>query len=300
MNAELHIRVLSDGKPGHLNQSLGLVEAIKRIRPANETIEQVSPNSWRRLMQNSNLSPQPDLILAAGHATHLRLIQLARKYAAIGVVLMKPSLPRALFDLCVIPGHDLKTRQQAANQIITRGVLNRVPPPDPDQTRRSGLILIGGPSSAHGWMPEQLIEQVQAIVAARGERPWRVTDSRRTPPDFLDQLRAACPALVAHPHAETGDEWLPQRLAEAAEVWVTEDSVSMIYEALSSGAAVGLLSAPRKTSCGRVLRGLDQLIEEHWATPYDAWDPGQPLTPPPHVLREADRVADELLRQFFT
>ncbi len=33
MSGTLHILILSDGKPGHENQSQGLAEAIGRIRP---------------------------------------------------------------------------------------------------------------------------------------------------------------------------------------------------------------------------------------------------------------------------
>lgn len=299
MNAPLYIWVISDGKPGHLNQSLGLVDAIKRLCPVEAITEQVSSHPLSTLMQRAKHAHQPDLIIGAGHATHLRLIQLARKFEAVGVVLMKPSLPQAFFDLCVVPEHDLKGKTKRANQLLTRGVLNRVPPPDQSHSHRGGLILIGGPSSAHDWHPASLIEQIMQIVEAGSHRPWRATDSRRTPSGFLDQLHKACPAIVAHPHAETGNEWLPQRLAEAAEVWVSEDSVSMVYEALSSGAAVGLLSMPKKSAGGRVLRGLDQLVEEGWVTPFHSWTAGEPLADAPKVLRESDRVAAEILRRFF-
>ena len=64
------------------------------------------------------------------------------------VVLMKPSLPAAWFDLCVIPAHDRPRR--ADNILVTRGVLNRVRH-DGCKDARAGLILVGGPSAHVTW-----------------------------------------------------------------------------------------------------------------------------------------------------
>ena len=47
------------------------------------------------------------------------------------------------------------------------------------------------------------------------------------------------------PYASTDSDWLPARLSEAGEVWVSEDSVSMIYEVLTAGAQLGLLKVQR-------------------------------------------------------
>ena len=86
-------------------------------------------------------------------------------------------------------------------------------------------------------------------------------------------------------------------LAEAAEVWVTEDSISMIYEALSSGANVGLLPVPATKKAGRVARGVERLAEEGFVTRFAAWSPTTGLAEPPQVLREADRCAAIVLER---
>jgi len=80
---------------------------------------------------------------------------------------------------------------------------------------------------------------------------------------------------------------------------VTEDSVSMVYEALSSGARVGLLPVPRSKQDTRVLRGLDQLVEAGFVTPYARWLKTRTLTPPPEPLQEAARCAHVVLTRFF-
>jgi hypothetical protein len=100
------------------------------------------------------------------------------------------------------------------------------------------------------------------------------------------------------PHEETSADWLPEKLAAAAEVWVTEDSVSMIYEALSSGARVGLLAVPRNHRHSRVLRGLEQLVVDGLLTPFAAWQNSRILKVPNSILREADRCAEKIAQMW--
>lgn len=286
----LRLLVLTDGKPGHQNQSLGLAEAIARLRPAEIHLLRIPAGRLRSLARLDTPRPLPDLLIGAGHSTHAPLLQLARRTGVPCVVLMKPSLPSPFFDLCLVPEHDLGRRTPDDHIIPTKGALNRVPPPDGTQ-RHGGLILLGGPSSSHGWDSAAIRLAISTIVSTRGELPWRITDSRRTPAGELGTLRESCPALLARPHQETGSDWLPQRLRASSEVWVSEDSVSMIYEALSSGASVGLLPVPAKRARSRVGAGIDRLVEDGWATRFADWTPGTPLAPPPAVLREADRTA---------
>ncbi|MCU0794976.1 MAG: mitochondrial fission ELM1 family protein [Akkermansiaceae bacterium] len=299
MTRPLSLLVLTDGKPGHQNQSLGLAEAIQRRCAARIRTLALPGGKFSSLARLPTPDPLPDLILGAGHRTHAGLLQLSRRTGVPCVVLMKPSLPTALFDLCLIPEHDLGSRPVAAHVIPTRGALNRLPPPAPDQRREQGLILIGGPSNSHGWEQGKIRECLQTITRTRSEIPWKITDSRRTPAGGLEDFLAHMPDLQAFPHAQTAADWLPTELAASREVWVTEDSVSMIYEALSSGAGVGLLPVPAKRGPSRVSRGILRLIDDSWVTPFDRWSPGKPLPAPPAILREADRCAGIVLERFF-
>ncbi len=291
------IWLIGDGKPGHENQSLGLADAIARRVPC--AVHRISIAGKRGLLsrvraafQGSAGLPKPDLIIAAGHATHFALLGLARKYRARSVVLMRPSLPMGWFDLCIVPAHDIKKPNRRKNVIITRGALNRVAPPD-DSPRSGGMILIGGPSATHGWDGETLLPALAAIAS---NADWRLADSRRTPDGFLREISSRLPQVEIYPHQKTTPDWLPARLARAAEVWVTEDSVSMVYEALSSGARVGLLPMPRLLTDSRVLRGLEQLVAEGFLTPFPAWEKCRQLEKPPSILREADRCAEAVIR----
>jgi len=66
----------------------------------------------------------------------------------------------------------------------------------------------------------------------------------------------------------------------------------MIYEALSSGACVGLLPVPRLKPNARVLRGVDELVENGYLTPFSAWQRTGRLSLALETLNEADRCAE--------
>ncbi len=291
--------MIGDGKPGHENQSLGLADAIARIAPCE--VHRISLAEVRgriarirSAVRTGGSLPPPDLIISAGHATHVPLLLLSRKFKAPSVLLMRPSLPMQLFDLCITPEHDFKTGYQRKKLLLTRGALNRVPPSQV-ASRNHRMILVGGPSKIHSWNGESLLAALEKITASGG---WQLTDSRRTPAGFTDEMRKRLPHVEIFPHQETAPTWLPGKLAAAEEVWVTEDSVSMVYESLSSGAKVGLLPVPRLKSGTRVLQGLEKIIESGFITRFADWEKSLQLAAPPETLREADRCAAAIVEQF--
>jgi mitochondrial fission protein ELM1 len=184
------------------------------------------------------------------------------------------------------------------NVIPTLGALNRVVPGLPESAK-GRLILIGGPSAHHGWNGETLAAAIREIVSEPCDLPWEAADSRRTPERFLERLAEELPGLPIHPHGETGPDWLARRFSTIAEAWVTEDSVSMVCEALTAGARVGVLPMPRTSKKSRVVRGLEILVADGYATPFDTWHARRALSPPPSRLAEADRCAEIILTRFF-
>jgi len=291
----LTLWLIGDGKPGHENQSLGLAEAMQR-RVACE-IHRISIageggffGRIRAALAAGTKLSKPDFIIAAGHATHPSLFCLARKHRAASIVLMRPSLPLSWFGLCIAPSHDFPKKPQRKNLILTRGAINRVYAGGLPKIGK--LILIGGPSKAHGWDPVAMLDMLAKVTAAGG---WQLTDSRRTPKGFLEQIKKHLPNIEIFSCKETAPDWLPDQLSRATEVWVSEDSVSMIYEALSSGARVGLLPVPRLNHHSRVLRGIDELIAGQYLTPFSTWQTTGHLPPAPETLNEAERCAEIVL-----
>ena len=282
-----------DGRPGHENQVIGLTEAIQRIRTVelcdirlNEERKSLRGMFSGGLASMASL-PAPDLLIGAGHSTHLPLLACSRRFGGRTVVIMKPSLPVALFDLCLIPEHD--TLCFPANNVVrTEGALNRVRPSDRHDSE-SGLILIGGPSKHFLWSDERVIRQVKAIVATSNIR-WTIAASERTPKSFLKHLQSQLPSVALTTPHNTSSDWLPGKLEQSGTVWVTCDSMSMIYEALTAGARVGLLEL-EPSSSGRISSNIQRLIRSSMVTACGDWLQGRPLSASTKSFSEADRCS---------
>jgi len=288
--------VVSDGKPGHINQSMGLAEALARAI-STEIHEVAAFPAWRAWLTllikriSFKTIPKPDLIIGAGHATHLTLLAIRRTHGGRIVVLMKPSLPRSWFDLCIVPQHD--GIMEDAHTLISEGALNRILP-TPNRDARHGLLLIGGTSAHFDWDSDAVQVQIKSILARTPNTHWTLTTSRRTPTDFLPEL-TQYPNLTVVPHTATSPDWLPAQLAQSGTVWVTPDSASMVYEALSAGADVGVFDLPVNPK-SRVGWAIAHLADAQRITRFVAWCAYGKLQPNLQPLAEADRCADWILK----
>jgi mitochondrial fission protein ELM1 len=290
LSAPLHILIVSDGKAGHENQSLGLAEAMARRAAIEIHVVRLEMrcNPMTRILKAlaaSRKFPVADFVIGAGHRTHFPLLAITRLSGARSVVLMKPGVPMCWFDWCVAPEHDFQKTPDNPHLILSKGALNRVVPAKERGTEK--WFLIGGPSKIHGFDEEGLISRIRDLAC---DGQWQVADSRRTPGDFLRKLEHQIPNLPLFPHQDTASGWLAGKLSGAAEVWVTEDSVSMVYEALTGGAKVGVLEMPRLKPNARVIRGLEKLKDEGYLVGHGT---GEQKT-----LAEADRCAGEILRTY--
>ncbi|MES9899834.1 MAG: mitochondrial fission ELM1 family protein [Sedimenticola sp.] len=285
---------LLDGKPGHENQTLGLCRALESLLPVKQLDIAIS-SRWSHLLDwvlgrfpSGAALPRPDLIIGAGHATHLALLAARRCYGGRALVLMKPSLPVRLFDLCIVPEHD---DIAGKNLFQIKGVLNTIQA-SPSTGGEQTLLLIGGLSAHYGWSDEETLGQILAIVDRAPQWQFTLTTSRRTPDSFLTTLEKVNRSnLVLVPWRDTEPGWVTRQLAVSGEVWVTEDSVSMVYEALTSGSAVGLLQLP-EVRPGRVTRGITQLQEEGRLTSFIQWQRSGSLKPQASSFNEARRCAE--------
>ena len=87
-------------------------------------------------------------------------------------------------------------------------------------------------------------------------------------------------------------------MAVAATIWVSEDSVSMIYEALTSGASCGLIGLPR-VKATRVARGIAQMVADGSLVYARDWLDGAPMPCATHPLNEAKRCARLIRSRWF-
>lgn len=289
---------LTDGKPGHMQQSLGLVRALQARVPCEVLdIDVVSQpvgvlDLLLRRFPGGFMKRRPQLLIGAGHATHVGLLAAKRVTGARTIVLMKPSLPQRLFDLVIAPEHD--ELLPGPRVITTRGVLN----PMHAGIKKPGsvLVLLGGESKHARWDDAAILQQLDIVVASVAEPSrLRIADSRRTP----DALRATLvqrygERFQSWENCPAG--WLADTLLHTESVWVSEDSVSMVYEALTAGCRVGLLKLPETDDSSRVMRGVQMLVSDGAVTRFNDWYSGQHGLDVPPPFNEAERVAALVLR----
>jgi len=296
------IRIISEGRPGHENQSVGLAQALARRTGAEIEIIQIPP-TWNLMVRRRAAlvirQGNPQLVMGAGHKVHLPLWFAARKFGARSVIIMEPTWPKRWFDLCVLPQHDSDSGATNPRIITTLGALNRVPETRPTKAAR-GLILVGGPSKSHGWDGQTTTRATVAVINSRPELSWTLSDSRRTPAKFLEQLRAQNVRAEIISHQQTKPDWVPTQLMAATEAWATEDSVSMIYEAVTAGARTGVLPVPAIKPNADPVRAVQKLVREGYATSFAEWSRNGQQLPAPKPLHETGRCADVILEKLFS
>lgn len=291
----------TDGKPGHENQVKGLIQAIanrtdvithKILIPHSRIqflMDVISGKFFHALKQLT----KPDYLVAAGNRTHLVMLLTKHYFGGKSILLMRSNWPLSWFDMAIIPEHDTPTPSDTI--LTTQGVLNTVQPSQ-QQVSSKGLVLVGGPSNHFYWDSEQIVQQIKNIVEIESDIRWTIANSRRTPSDFLDKLKATCDDIVCIDHTSTSNDWLPEQLTTSAYVWVSPDSVSMLYEAITSGSAVGCLELTKKCN-NRIVNGVEKLMSEGMISSYQQWQTTRSLHVPSHQLNEAQRAADWILAQ---
>ncbi|HEY4713598.1 MAG TPA: ELM1/GtrOC1 family putative glycosyltransferase [Aquirhabdus sp.] len=310
----MNIWHLTDHKAGHVAQARGLFAALERagvpVRVIEISVADITKFSlffyWISGARLGNLPPNlikqdaPDLIVGVGHATHWSMILLKKCFPkAKSIVLMKPSFPLSWFDYAIIPAHDFADQHVIPSNIfVTHGALNPLVNEHRHEKNRH-LILIGGASKRYDFSEEMLTEQVQSLLVKISNQPELqtvlLTTSRRTPDTFLSHtfFKNHTHQLQLFPVAQTPIGWLFEQLQLAEFVWVTQDSVSMLFEALTAGCHVGVLAMP-KTRTDRVTEATDEYIKQGLFLPLDSFLQSEGFQNTP-LLKEADVVAEWLM-----
>jgi len=241
---------LVDGKAGHDKQSLALVENLKnqaRCKIFNINIQNITNPFLAIIFKKYNLDKgliNPDIAIGAGHKTHLYLLAIKRCFGAKIVVIMKPSLPLKFFDLCVIPKHDgVKSGSNVfiTNTPLVNFNLNK------KKKENMALFLIGGPSKHYYWDSKRVLEQIKNISKQFKFKKLLITTSRRTPIEFINEFnKSKIKNIKLYEHTKIMNDWLDKNIIKVKNIWVTNDSYSMLIEAIASGAYTDILELKMK------------------------------------------------------
>lgn len=267
----LRVLIVDEGHAGHSAQSRGFVHAARVGAPDLEVdtlrarlrTPGVLRTALLRLVSSLPLGlpesvlcacydmpswpastrSRPDLIVSSGGQGAILAASLARRYGVRWIFCGDASgIPRSCLDIVISP------LERVGDPLWLRAeVLFCDPLPTPSGLDRSpgenwAAVLIGGPSRSHRYVRQDWLGLVEGLHRL-AEGGWRflLTTSARTPADVEDFLRnRLAPRLL------TRAVWwhrAPERLArqfltDADLALVTQDSLTMTSEAVTSGKPV--------------------------------------------------------------
>jgi len=250
--------------------------------------------------------PWPDVAITLG--SRCAPIGVAMKRASGGKVValhvQRPGVPVGWLDAVIAPWHD---RVTGPNAIETVAALHHVTPGKLDAARPQWMpvfahlkrplvaFLLGG---TNGWRRFRFSDEAVAGLAAGIAKlaaagcGIALTPSRRTDPSAAEALRAAVRAAGGYAWDGEGDNPYLGLLACADAIVVTEDSVSMTSEALSTGKPVFVASLTGRS--GRIAAFQAEMQRKGLTRPFDGTFATWRYDPPDDTARAA-----RLLRERF-
>lgn len=318
----LSIIVFLDGRPGHEKQTLGVLQALATVTPV-EVINRIlikpstiqTAKNWLQYLLTSLLpfaaqkgELPADIIMGTGTHTHLPMLLLKRTCRRRGVegpravtFMSTDALLQNNFDLCCVPQHDEPVKQD--NIFITKGPPNTVIFSN-NHDPQKGLILLGGVDrKSHEWDSRSVIKKISNIIQQDPQMTWTISSSPRTPDDacqLLDDLSKEAAKVSFFRSMQTPRGWVEEQYARNSIVWVTADSMSMIYEALTAGCSVGILPVQWKQRQNKFQKSIDGLVNKEMVTEYDKWQAAKSMDKlNQEPLNEALRCAEEILRRWW-
>lgn len=310
MNKTFRTAVFYDDRIGHQKQTDGILNALSQLTTIDIVYKKnITPSLTTSILHfflfflcfiRTENQHDIDLIIGTGSHLHIPMLYLKRKTGAFLVCSMKPDLPfmSSFIDLSFIPIHDgIKIKDNA---------LNTMGPPNLSQNKKlhnitKAMILIGGiDKKSHSWDSKQIVDSIKTIIGKTRERTWTISSSPRTPKDCINMLVAFVkenPQISFFKAEDTKKGWIEEEYNKNLTVWITADSVSMIYEAISAGCRVGVIPVNWKRKNNKFQNSLDYLLVRKLITNYHTWLLDNKM-PEITDLNEANRCAEEILRRW--
>ncbi len=278
----LNVVLLREKKPGHAHQVEGIARLLSQMQPANLVRVEVKPSWWAdarirgwflrlvrvrdkagvraliKTLYNIDLDalPKADVVIASGRPTAALGILLRQYFDARLVYSGYASGPRRseidlqlvnapgqgdgrIVDITPLPGLIDAEQFRAPKTIATRD----------DLKGAEAALMIGGDSHPHRYVDREW-EQIADLLRDTHEKlglRWRVSTSRRSPRYVADLMTALEGGGIV-------EEFIDYQLSGPASgndlfgadvLVVTEDSLSMLSEAMAAGRPVVSLRPAR-------------------------------------------------------
>jgi mitochondrial fission protein ELM1 len=282
--------LLTDGKPGHENQSVALCRHLgldyetvtvsypRRLAKALSYLFDRLGIYTDRLFQSSEFRvqyPEFRLVVSAGSTTFYPNKVLARKLGVPNAAILNPKGYRLNFTRILCPAYDHPPKRKniielplnlcAADESFFAAKAEEFKAKHAPAAPASGFI-IGGPNAVSTLDAGEIKKQLeQAFALTTGGERW-VTTSRRTPAD-VEAVIESLPFDYRLINSRDPYNPVPAFIHLCDRLFVTSDSASMISECASFGtAAVEILMNKQTKTPNKfeyLIQGLEKLNAVH-------------------------------------
>lgn len=267
---EMKLLILSDRRMGHLNQCIAFAKiigaeyTIMEVRYPNRMYKALSYlfdriHLWTdSIFECTYPSDEFDCVVAAGSTSIYPLKVLSKKFGIKSVSMMLPRGYRYDIDVIFAQTHDTPPKAKNIIEIpanfsfvIPKGICRMSPP--------SIGIVIGGDNKVFHVSKELLKKQLETIFENFQGYHFAITTSPRTSSE-IETLLDNYPFHYKVIYSQNPINPIPDFLDQCEYVFITQDSTSMISEAVSYGKGyieVLPLKSEKENKFSRLVKSLE-------------------------------------------
>ena len=276
----MNILWIKDGKKGHEKQVQALLEELSKTTDIKIYEEDYHISSLKRFFDIFHHSTsymfkkydsckiiksynQNDihLVVGAGSNIHTRLLLLKKVLKdifnknIIAISVLTPSLFKNEFDYICAPKHDEMKLTNFKNTIFFEGSLAKVSIQDPDDS--IGLIGLGGTNKHFKFNEDDLIKQIEYILSLYPNKDWYLFSSRRTTELMVNKMNILS---NSYSNLVIDHEDFDEIIKRASIKFITQDSMNMIYESLSTKGQTFVFNMKYKNE-NKITKQIKKLLE---------------------------------------
>ena len=276
----MNILWIKDGKKGHEKQVQALLEELSKTIDIKIYQEDYHISSLKRFFDTFHHSTsyvfkkydsckilksynQNDvhLVVGAGSNIHIRILLLKKALKDIynkdifAISVLTPSLFKNEFDFICAPKHDEIKLSNYKNIVFFEGSIAKVSTQEPDDD--IGLIGLGGTNKHFVFNEDDLIKQIEYILSLYPNKDWYLFSSRRTTELMISKIN-----ILSNSYSNliTTHQSFDEIIRRASIKFITQDSMNMVYESLSSKGQTLVFNMKYKNE-NKITKQIKKLLE---------------------------------------
>jgi mitochondrial fission protein ELM1 len=275
----MNILWIKDGKKGHEKQVQALLEELSKTIDIKIHEEDYHISSQKRSLDIFHHATsyifkkynsckilrdydQNDihLVIGAGSNIHTRILLIKKVLKKIcnkniiAISLLTPSFFKNEFDFICAPNHDEIKLSKFNNTIFFEGSLAKVSIQNPDDD--IGLIGIGGVNKHFMFNENDLIKQIEYVLSLYPNKNWYFFSSRRTSDLMNNKIKILSKSFS---NIIIANEDFDEIIKRASIKFVTQDSMNMVYESLSTKGQTFLFNMRYKSE-NKITKQINKLL----------------------------------------